>query len=272
MGGLSDGQRRFFEDFGYLVLRRFLAGEIGWITEEFEAVFRDRAVDHDGSKRSTVVPFIDQRERLCTLLDHPGLHGVLCDLLGDDFNYMSGDGNFYTGDTGWHSDGVHPRGLYVKAAFYLDPVTAQTGALRVIPCTHRLDAFEGSRVRHAGACRNHWAIEQAEVPCVALESTPGDVVIFNHNLMHSSVGGSKRRRMFTMNCARRARTAEEIADLERYIAGHARFWIDSSFSDLMKRTASPQRMRHLEQVLAHESALPGLAAQARREMAESSRG
>ena len=69
-----------------------------------------------------------------------------------------------------------------------------------------------------------------------------------------------------------SRTAEEIADLERYIAGHARFWIDSSFSDRMKRTASPQRMRHLEQVLAHESALPGLAAQARREMAESSRG
>lgn len=268
MSLLTDGQKRFFEDFGYLVLRQFLANDIGWITEEFEAVFRERQTKHVGTQRSCIVPFIDQRERLCTLLDHPGIHQVLCDLLGDDFNYLAGDGNFYTGDTGWHPDGEHERGLYLKAAFYLDPLTRDTGALRVIPGTHRKQAFEGTRVRKAGGCKQHWGIEQKDVPCVALESTPGDLVIFNHNLMHSSVGGSQRRRMFTMNCGRRARTTEEIADLEAYIAGHSRFWIDSSFSDLMKQTAAQQRMKHLEQVLAHEAALPELSAKARREALE----
>ena len=272
MDGLTAGQRRFFDDFGYLVLRQFLTPEIGWITEEFEAVFRERDARHDGNKRSCIVPFIDQRERLCTLLDHPGLQRILGDILGADFNYLSGDGNFYTGDTGWHPDGKHTRGLYLKAAFYLDPLTRESGALRVIPCTHRMDAFNGTRVREAGACKEHWGLELQDVPCVALESTPGDLVIFNHNLMHASVGGGKRRRMFTMNCGRRARTPEEIADLEAYVAGMSRFWVDSSFSEVMKRTASPQRMRHLEQVLAHESALPELSAKARREALEPARG
>jgi ectoine hydroxylase-related dioxygenase (phytanoyl-CoA dioxygenase family) len=45
-------------------------------------------------------------------------------------------------------------------------------------------------------------IAQDQVPAVALESQPGDVVAFNHNLMHAAFGGSQRRRMFTMNtCA-----------------------------------------------------------------------
>jgi len=272
MDGLTDGQQRFFEDFGYLVLKQLFAREIGWITEEFEAAFRARDLRHDGSKRSCIVPFIDQRERLCTLLDHPGLHQALTDILGEDFNYLAGDGNYYTGDTGWHSDGEHARGLYVKAALYLDPVTSETGALRVIPCTHRLEAFTGTRVRKAGAGRQHWDLEPKDVPCVALESTPGDLVLFNHNLMHASVGGGKRRRMFTLNCGRRARTPEELADLEAYIAGMSRFWIDSSFSEVMKRTASPQRMRHLEQVLAHETALPELSAKARQAALEPARG
>jgi len=108
------------------------------------------------------------------------------------------------------------------------------------------------------------------VPAVALETVPGDVVAFTHNLMHASFGGSGRRRMFTINCSRRCDTPEEIVDLERYIDGHARFWVDSLA--LMRRTASPARMRHLTQVAEHETRLPELAAKARREMTESSRG
>ena len=41
---------------------------------------------------------------------------------------------------------------------------------------------------------------------------------------------------------------------------------------LMRRTAGPERQRHLEQVLQHEFALPGLAAKCRETMAEPARG
>jgi hypothetical protein len=120
-------QQQFFDTFGYLVLPGLLADEIAWVSAEFEAVWRDRGVIHDGTQRSCIVPFIDQRERLCTLLDHPGIAALVAGLLGEDANYLGGDGNFYTGDTGWHSDGFHRVGRYLKVAIYLDPVTRDSG-------------------------------------------------------------------------------------------------------------------------------------------------
>ena len=101
---------------------------------------------------------------------------------------------------------------------------------------------------------------------------PGDVVAFNHNLMHASFGGSGWRRMFTMNFCARCQTPEEERELRQFINAQARFWIDQLHSDVMRRTASPQRMRHLRQVMEQEGDLPALAAKARAEMKESSRG
>lgn len=268
---LTPQQVHFFETFGYIVLPGLMSHHIDWITEEFEAVFTDRGIVHDGTKRSSVVPFIDQRARLSTLLDDPRIAGIAASLLGDDFNYLGGDGNYYTGDTAWHSDGFHYVGQYLKVAFYLDPVTRDSGALRVIPGSHRIDLRGKWDANEARQAQELWGIEMSEVPSVALESRPGDVVAFNHNLMHSAFGGSSVRRMFTLNFSRHADSAEEITDLQEYIESTARFWLDSSFSDLMKETASAERMSHLQQVIDNETRLPELSAKARLEMAEPSR-
>jgi hypothetical protein len=269
---MTEQQQRFFAAWGYLHLPGVLADAIGWIAEEFEAAWRERGVVHDGTKRSCIVPFIDQRARLCTLLDDPRIDGLVAGLLGEEFNYLGGDGNFYTGDTSWHSDGFHTVGCYLKVALYLDPVGRESGCLRVIPGSHRLEAAPGWEAGQAREARALWGIEQRDVPCVALETQPGDLVAFNHNLMHASFGGSTRRRMFTLNFCRRASTPEEVADLERFINAQARFWIDHLHSETMRQTASPARMRRLQQVIEHEGQLAELAARARREMAEPSRG
>ena len=92
---LTREQKHFFETFGYLALPGLLKNDIAWITEEFEAVFQGHNVSHDGSERSCIVPFIDQRKRLSTLLDHPKLVGLISSVLGEEFNYLGGDGNFY---------------------------------------------------------------------------------------------------------------------------------------------------------------------------------
>ena len=207
---LTSEQKQFFETFGYLPLPGLLRDEVGWITEEFEAVFRGRNVSHDGSKRSCIVPFIDQRERLSTLLDHPKLVGLISSLLGEEFNYLGGDGNFYTGDTNWHSDGFHHVGKFMKVALYLDEVDRNGGCLRVIPGTHRFDIFRDWPARRASESRERWGIEQSDVPAVPLETQPGDVVAFNHNLMHASFGGSTRRRMFTLKLLRPLRDRSGI--------------------------------------------------------------
>src|SRR5262249_30714371 len=144
---LSAQQVAYFQTFGFLKFPGLLADVIGDIIDAFEGIWAEHGgghhgKPHDGRARSTIVPFIDQSERLCALLDDERIVGIASSLLGDDFNYTGSDGNYYVGDTNWHSDGWHPKYIYVKIGLYLDPLTRDTGCLRLIPGSHRIgDAF-----------------------------------------------------------------------------------------------------------------------------------
>ena len=268
---LTPQQQNFFETFGFLVFPGLLKDEIDWITAEFRAVFDDKGLAHSPDQRTCVPCFIDQREKLSSLVDHPAIAGIAASLLGEDFNYMGSDGNYYTGDTGWHSDGWHDEGRYLKIALYLDPVKKESGCLRVIPGTHRTD-IKNWPARSAGGAPELWNVAQSEVPCVALESNPGDVVAFNHNLMHAAFGGNTERRMFTLNLSDHADTSAKIGELKDFVSGAARFWIDNLYGPAMLATASSERHKHLRQVLENSDHLPALAAKARAEMSEPARG
>ena len=261
-----------FDTFGFLKFPGLLHEEVSWIIPEFEAVFTDRGIVHDGNLRTCIVPFADSRARLCTLLDHPSIVTIANALIGEDFNYLGSDGNYYTGDTGWHTDGWHDVGRYIKFAFYLDPVGRETGALRVIPGSHRVAVRPHWNVYCAGQSERLWGLKQSEVPSVALDSQPGDVLVFNHNLLHSAFGGTTRRRMFTLNLSSHAETADESADLRGFINSGARFWVEKPFGEFMMATASAQRQRHLDQVIALSDELPALVAEAKRTMKEPARG
>src|SRR5437868_12769371 len=107
---LTPQQTAFFETFGYLAFPGLLWDRVDAITEAFEEVWREHGGGHHGKphdeqRRSCIVPFVDQSEVLSSLLDDPRIEGIGASLLGDDFNYMGSDGNFYVGDTPWHSDG-----------------------------------------------------------------------------------------------------------------------------------------------------------------------
>lgn len=255
MAILTEQQHRFFDRFGYLIFRQlFTPEETAWVTAEFEKVIQTYGDGgaHDGSKRSLIVPTIDYSETLCTLLDHPKIEGIACDLLGDDFNYGSGDGNYYTGNTGWHPDGNYPELFAIKIAYYLDPVTRDTGCLRVIPGSHKLDSPWWSPDSHPGKAQELWDIPPSEVPGnIPVETNPGDVVVFNHCLWHASFGGSTRRRMFTMNLMKHGHTPEGIAQVDQYLKHHCPvahgFKIGGMYTDLMLDTAGPGRLRHLAQ-------------------------
>ncbi len=279
MTPLTPQQHALFDTFGYLAFPGLLADRAEAISAAVEALWAQHGgghagKPHDGAARSAMVQFLDQSPYLCTLLDDPRLHAIAASLLGDDFNYMGSDGNFYVGDTGWHSDGYGGRGglRHIKLAFYLDPLTRATGALRVIPGSHRVgEPFADQLERDIRASANLWGVPGDQVPAVALETQPGDVVVFNHDLKHSAWGGSQRRRMFTMNCCQRY-PDEKLADLRDYIGGGARFWIERAYADTIVSTASPERRVHLEQVLANDGHLAELSRQRRASMAEPSRG
>ena len=59
---------------------------------------------HNDTGRTWLGPFIDQHPTLCALLDDPRINGAFATMLGDDFTYWGSDGNFFAGQTGWHSD------------------------------------------------------------------------------------------------------------------------------------------------------------------------
>ena len=174
---LSDQQLAFFETFGYLTFPGAFADEAERITVEFERVWAEHGGGHnrqahDHERRSALVPFIDQSEYLSALLDDPRIDGVVSALLGDDYNYTGSDGNFYVGDTRWHSDGfARMKYRSIKIALYLDPVTRDSGCLRVIPGSHiRGDGYaEGPYRRSCQAAgrrrsRSTWASRAATCP------------------------------------------------------------------------------------------------------------
>ena len=283
--GLTPQQLTFYDTFGFLKFPGAFSEEVDSIIDTFEQLWANHGGGHHGNphdfqRRSALVPFIDRSEYLSSLIDDPRIDAVAGEVLGEDYNYTGSDGNFYVGDTSWHSDQYRARKRKYrsfKMALYLDPVTRDTGCLRVIPGSHAMgdgyadalhESLQGSQKDHS---EETWGVQGRDLPSYPLESEPGDLLMFNHSTKHASYGGGVRRRMFTLNFQERYRD-EDLADLREDISGKARFWLDKVYGDAMLRTATPSRMRHLEQRLASADHLPELARKARDQMEEPSRG
>ena len=234
---VSSGQKRFFDDFGYLALPGLMGDEVPWIADEFEGVFDAAGVVHDGSRRTSLGCFIERSERLCALLDNTKVDGLLSGLLGADYNYLGSGGEMYVGDGLWHPDCHGDPVVQVKWAMYLDPLTRETGALRFVPGSHR-QGWQGNLDTRA-----LWGISTEEVPCVVPDNQPGDVIVFNQMTLHNALGGGNRRRMLNILACSACRTETERAFLRRRLPASRKelHW------DIMRGTATAGRMRHLEQ-------------------------
>ena len=253
---LTEHQINFFNTFGYLAIPgMFSPSEMEWITEEFEMTIQEfgGGKNHDGTSRTMFGGPIEHRPRLCTLLDDARLRGLIGGVLGADFNYAGGDGNYYTGDTGWHPDGSWGRLFACKVTFYLDDLTKDTGCLRIIPGSQNPTHFVRAQKIDPNQSEALYGIPPRDFPTsIPLETTPGDVVIFNHDTYHASFGGGARRRMFTMNCTQHCTTAPDLETLHQYLSVHSAggYQIDTGagmFFPTMVDTADESRRVHLQQ-------------------------
>ena len=266
---LTEQQVRFFNTFGYIAIRgMFAPDEIAWITAEFETAIQTvgGGKEHDGTKRTMFGGPIERTEKLCTLLDDPRICGLIGGVIGEDFNYCSGDGNYYTGDTPWHPDGNWGEVFAVKVAFYLDPVTKDTGCLRVIPGSQDPEHLVRKHKINVNGALELFGIEPRNYPGnVPLETNPGDILMFNHDTYHSAWGGGNRRRMFTMNCTRHYHTDHDLNLGLQYLRVHTPggYKVDTGagmYHPLMLDTAGTERMRHLAQpATIHDELFPELA-------------
>ena len=83
---ITDSELNFFKTFGYLSFPQLMADRIEAIQNAFETVWQERGGGHDGkphegAARSCIVPFIDQHEELCSLLDDPRILAIAKALL-----------------------------------------------------------------------------------------------------------------------------------------------------------------------------------------------
>ena len=285
---LTEQQLRFFETFGYLALRGLFRDEVDKLNDAFRDVWTanggglDGAADDLDERLTIVVPFVDQHPYLCSLIDDPRIYDIGVSICGEDFNYMTSDGNVYSGDTPWHSDCSHGAKLSIKLAFYLDPLDVASGSLRVIPGSHlkggrfsqmlnAVDYYRAPADARTGLPEKAWGVPGQDVPAVALETEPGDVLIFQHELKHASFGGGTRRRMFTINMQKR-QPDDDLEPVRKSVGNLSRHLMERAYGDVMLQTASPARMRHLEQRLANDGHLPALSAKVRAERQQAAGG
>ena len=238
---LTSQQVSFFKTFGYVVLPRlFTQSEVSDITVDFEKVLdNDRKGEKfRGDKRQAVLAFVEKTETLRSLVSDDRIFLPIRQLLGDGFVWGGSDGNLYVGDTAWHPDADDAVDLKrIKVAMYLDRVTKDSGCLRLIPGSHenplhkRLKPLRYWRIKQAvsegrGSVEDErkfleelglkvdegeaiFGVNPEDLPAAALESEPGDVVMFNQYCFHSAFGGKTGRRMFTMNFAESPRTESQ---------------------------------------------------------------
>jgi hypothetical protein len=243
------------ETFGYLSFPGLLTDRIQEIDAAFEQMITDHGGgSHEGRKRLAVAPFLNHHPYLCSLLDDERIAGIAESLLGPDYQYWNSDGNYYVGDTPWHSDTAWPEPIrFYKIALYLDPLTRDSGALRVIPGSHRYgDAYAEALQANIRTSEQIWGVHGSQVPAVALETNPGDLVMFNHSTKHSAWGGSQKRRMFTIVFTN-LHTGEGVTHFQEVVRSH-RYTKQEVFGGSdgpLLRGAPPERLRHLAQLLEH---------------------
>jgi hypothetical protein len=209
---LTPQQLAFFETFGFLRLPGLFAPEIDQISEAFDEVFASdavrvetNAVIHFKQPRVIIPQFVDLSDGLRWIRHDPRLLGVVTSILGETYDYRESDGNIFSCDTGWHSD-IYESPLdqyHIKLYFYLDPVTADSGALRVIPGTNHWQTDYAQTLRRQlhdpDELRDLYGITPQEVPGWVIETEPGDMIVGSFRTLHASFGGSDRRRAFTIN-------------------------------------------------------------------------
>ena len=194
--GLSRSQRARFASCGALVLKGALAAEYPALEAAFERVFATRP--DSGGKRASVGGFLDLDPVLAGLGSHALINRLQASLVpGKSLVQTASTGNLHAGDNPWHVDGVGNETICVRINIYLDPVSVGRGCLLVVPGSHRFGPRQSGPAPGPIVPMPGW-YDPAGAR-IGLESEPGDVIVIDRRLIHASLGGGRRRRMFNID-------------------------------------------------------------------------
>ena len=224
---LTEQQINHFRTFGFVVFRQFFGAE-EWKTycQEFDLGL-DALIPghrHDGTVRFQANLMDSNTPFVTSLNDDPRFWETAEQLLGKEVLGVGGDSNYYVGDTAWHPDNNGLRQDSVKFTIYLEPLDGNTGALRVIPGSHREPLHsavregirQGSSSAGSGVGPN-FGVRPDQVPAYAFVSEPGDVLAFHTGIWHGAFGGNTKRRMGTIQYYENPQTVESFEEIRRVL-------------------------------------------------------
>ena len=198
-----------FRSDGFVVLRA--AFESGRLSREVNDALADGYRDapmNTGSAGNLFwyVPMMCERTpQSLALVD--ALAGPATQLLDRAVIPVRAKGTRYLGGTSWHRDSDLDVAT-VGFAAYLEPLDSHNGALRVLPGSHRVLPTESpSGVPAEGSLVGY-----------AIETDPGDMIVFDERLWHASSGGAERRQWRVDFVADPSTPAEED-QIRSYFAG-----------------------------------------------------
>ena len=225
---LTEDQIHHFRVFGFIVLRQaFDAGEIetfGRLADEIWTAELGHAPVAE--EHVSMAPFLELNSSTAGLIEDDRLYIPMVQLLGRDMMWMGSEGVQGTMTRRpyhhWHADRPGPLELgylRIKIMMYLDPMRKDAGAFRVIPGSHRSPFHEELtpfQQCHGLEDPAFFGYRGSEVPCQAVETDPGDAVIFNQSLYHAVYGKAGRRRYIALKYASRPTTDAHLASIMRH--------------------------------------------------------
>lgn len=207
-----------YETFGYVVMRNvFSAAEIETMQREFVQAMEHVADFVPTPGESTYVHsnlLGDDTPFFAELTEDERLYSPARQVMGEDAMMWEWKGYRYCQFKGtpWHAnDGDPTYGRHLYGARYQWPifeqVTADTGALRVIPGSHLPEFQWQLRRAHAAGLLD----PIADVGAVVCEAELGDVVAFDTRLYHSTAPYDTERRVVSSIYLHFPQTREETA-------------------------------------------------------------
>jgi hypothetical protein len=225
---VTDQQFDHYRTFGFVVLRSYLdQRETAALTRELDDALRDGFGAHFHQRPTTggieghYLPMMSRQRTPVSLalVEDARFLGAARRLLDAPLLPTYAEGILLFGQAGFHyDDGTGSTGL--KFVAYLDPLTATTGALRLMPGSHHPDfttSLQGWDRRHPALDAQDLRRQLEKIPCHVAETRPGDVIAFDWHTWHASTGGTDRRQ-WTISYAKDPRTPEEAKRLLDFFA------------------------------------------------------
>jgi hypothetical protein len=223
---VTDQQLDHYRTFGFVVLRGYLdQRETAALGKELDGALRDAFGAHFhrrpclGGIEGHYLPMMSRRRTPVSLalVEDARFLGTAGRLLAAPALPTYAEGVLLFGQAGFHyDDGTGSKG--VKFVAYLEPLTAGTGALRLMPGSHHPDfaaSLNGWERLHPALDAEGLRRQLGGIPCHVAETRPGDVIAFDWHTWHASIGGTDRHQ-WTIGYAKDPATAEETKRLQDF--------------------------------------------------------